>query len=273
MRHRRQYAVAVLLVLAAWPLAAGCEPQATIDNQQCLAQGYVYYLDGAGGGSALVNWGGGVKQGLKAAGYNVFGEMYQWETGLGAIHDQDASIEYKRGKAKDLAARMVAHHKQCEGDPMHIIALSAGTAIAAFTLEALPADFQVDTVVLLGASVSADHDMTQALKRVKTRLFIFTSRQDGVLGFLVPLTGTADRETSGAGPAGASGFLLPPGASEETRRLYAQKIITIAWTPEFEKAGNFGQHLDNVNEHFVKDYIAPLIMEGQLASKSKPAAK
>ena len=272
LQHRR-CAMAVLLVLAAWPLSAGCEQQAAVDNQQCIAQGYVYYLDGAGGGSALVNWGGGVKQGLKAAGYNVFGEMYNWETGLGALHDQDASVEYKRGKAKDLAARMVAHRKQCEGDPMHIIALSAGTAIATFTLEALPEDCPVDTVVLLGASVSADHDMTQALKRVKTRLFIFTSRQDAVLGFLVPLTGTADREGGGAGPAGASGFLLPPNASEETRRLYAQKIITIAWTPEFEKAGNFGHHLDNVNEQFVRDYIAPLIMEGQMASKAKPPAK
>ena len=77
----------------------------------------------------------------------------------------------------------------------------------------------------------------------------------------------------GAGPAGLSGFIVPPGASEETRRLYAQKIMTIAWTPEFEKAGNFGHHLDNVNEQFVRDYIAPLIVEGQLAAKGKAAAK
>jgi len=267
-QHRRAATIVGLTMLACLP-AAGCVLTADPEPARCIPAGYVYYLDGAGGGSAIQNWSGGVRKGLLAAGYNVFGEMFGWETGLGPLVDQQAGVDYKRSKAKELARRIQEHRKQCPIDPVHLIALSAGTAVAAYTLEALPEDCPVDTVVLLGASLSADHDLTQALRHVRNRLFIFTSHQDAVLGFLVPLTGTADREFGGPGPAGLKGFILPANASEETRRLYAQKVVTIAWTPEFEAAGNYGRHLDNVNEEFIRDYVAPLIMGGQ----SPPPAK
>jgi len=70
-----------------------------------------------------------------------------------------------------------------------------------------------------------------------------------------------DRAPGGAGPAGLVGFILPKDASEETRRLYTEKVVTKAWTPEFEKAGNYGGHLDNVNPEFIRDHVAPLITE------------
>jgi pimeloyl-ACP methyl ester carboxylesterase len=232
----------------------------------------VYYIDGAGGGSAIANWSGGVRKGLQEAGYNAFGEMFPWETGFGVLIDQAADVGYKRSRAKELVARIREHRKQCPDDPVHFIALSAGTAIAVYALEAMPDDAPADNVVLLGASISADHDLTQALRHLRGRLFIFTSPGDAVLGFFVPLTGTADREVGGSGPAGLYGFIVPPNASEETRRLYAEKVVTIPWTPQFEVDGNYGGHLDNVNPEFIRDHVAPLVMEGRLPVSPARAA-
>jgi len=271
MSERRRVVAVAGAVMLALPLAMGCVGADRPDESRCLLQGYVYYLDGAGGGGAILNWSGGVKKGLEDAGYDVFGEMFGWETGLGALADQDAGVDYKQAKGKELVRRIQEHRLDCPNDPVHLIALSAGTAVAVYALEALPDDGPVDNVVLLGASVSADHDLTQALRHVRKHLFIFTSRADTVLSFLVPLVGTADRAPGGSGPAGLEGFILPKDASEETRRLYAEKVVTKAWTPEFEKAGNYGGHLDNVSTAFIRDHVAPLITEGKVPASPPPA--
>ena len=79
-----------------------------------MKQGYLYYLDGAGGGTVKKNWSAGVRQGLLEAGYPGAGEMFSWETGLGLIADQDASVRYKRTKARKLAREI---QRQAAGYP------------------------------------------------------------------------------------------------------------------------------------------------------------
>jgi pimeloyl-ACP methyl ester carboxylesterase len=267
--HSLQRVTVCLMALAALA-AAGCGP-APRSVERCLAEGYIYYLDGSGGGSAFVNWSWGVKRGLEDAGYDTYGEMFSWETGLGPLADQTSGVDYKRDKAKRLAELIVEHQQACP-EQVYLVALSAGSAIAVYTLEALPADAQVENVVLLGASVSSEHDLTAALRHVRGKLFVFTSPADGVLGFLVPLTGTADHEPGE--PAGLAGFNLPHSASAETRRLYAEKVAPVRWTPAFEQVGNHGSHLDSVSPDFVRDYVAPLVMEGHMPNLlQKTAAK
>src|SRR5580698_4243566 len=78
-----------------------------------------------------------------------------------------------------------------------------------------------------------------------------------MLGFLMPLSGTADRKFDDPG-AGITGFVLPAGATAETRQLYAEKIVTIPWTAKLEKDSDFGRHFDNVKMEFIRDHVAPL---------------
>ncbi len=222
--------------------------------------GGVYYLDGAGGGSVLTNWGSGVQSGLLSAGYPGDFTTFIWNTGFGVAVDQSASVEYKRKQAKNLARRIATYAKDHPGRPVHLTALSAGTAVAVFTLEALPEDRPVDTVVLLGSSISSHYDLTDALRRVRNRLYVFTSDRDAVLGVAVSVAGTADRQFCGACSAGLRGFHLPVNATDETKRLYA-KIDNIAWRPEFAGAGNHGGHTDAVNPMFVRQYVAPLLWQ------------
>jgi len=227
------------------------------DRQERMTRGYIYYLDGAGGGGAISNWAGGVRQGMLDAGYNGAGEVFKWNAGMGVLADQDSSVEYKRSKASECAQRIQQYAKEHPGAPVTLMGLSAGTSVAVFTLEALPAGCPVENVILLGASISADYDLTRALQRVRNRMFVFTSEKDAVLAFLVPIAGTADRSNSPS--AGLHGFQMPDRASAETRAQYA-KVAYIRWRPEFEKAGDTGGHTDTVKAPFVQQYIAPLVM-------------
>ena len=79
-----------------------------------------------------------------------------------------------------------------------------------------------------------------------------------MLGFFVPMAGTADRTDAPA--AGLDGFVMPAGGNAKTRALYLTKMVRVAWQAKFEKDGDFGGHTDGVNAQFVRDYVAPLIL-------------
>ncbi len=255
-----------LLMIA---LSVGCASKSTwngqfqADRKERLKHGCVFYLDGAGGGTMKSNYAEGVVQGMLDAGYKGAGDMISWQTGRGLIADQSASVAYKRGQAKEEALQIQAYQKKHPGAPVGLLGFSAGTAQAIFALETLPETAPVDHVVLLGTSISHDYDLTEALKRVKNKLYIFTSPHDRMLGTLMPLSGTADRKFDDPG-AGIKGFVLPAGASAVTRKLYADKIVTIPYSKDFRKDGDKGRHFDNVKKEFIRDEVAPLLM-GKLA--------
>jgi hypothetical protein len=257
--------VAATFAVALGLFAAGCAstptglPTQLPDHAAREKRAYVYYLDGAGGGTAQKNWAQGVKDGLLAGGYPGAAEMYSWETGDGLLTDQDASVAYKRSKAGGLAAEIHERLTNNPGPPVSILSFSAGAPEAVFALEALPETVQVDRVVMLGASISEDYDLTEALKRIKDKMYLYTSTEDQMLGFLMKFSGTADRRFHDPG-AGITGFILPKGATEETRRLYASKIVAIPWDKSFERDGDYGHHFDNVKMPFIRDYVTPLLM-------------
>ncbi len=244
-----------LLALVMTAVGAGCVSPDRAARMEC---GYVYYLDGAGGGG-ITNWSGGVREGLRKAGYSGAGEMFNWETGLGVLADQTASNSYKRGKASELANEIVAYQKEHPGAPVTLMGLSAGTAVAVFTLEALPRDTNVENVILLSGSLSATYDLTRALNRVNGRMYVTTSRRDMVLTGLVPTAGTADRGSGTTATIGVEGPQLPHAASAETRRLYGDRLVVVPWKPEFSRYGNAGGHTDTVAAAFVQRYVAPLV--------------
>ena len=196
---------------------------------------------------------------MLAAGYRGAGEMFSWETGEGLVADQDASVTYKRTKAKAMAVEIQKQVTAFPEAPVNILGFSAGTAEAIFALEYLPENVQVEHVVLLGTSISEDYDLTKALHHVRGHVYLYTSTKDRMLGFLMPFSGTADRKFHDPG-AGIRGFTIPKGATAETRKLYAEKIVTIRWTKELEADGDDGRHFDNIKMEFIRDHVAPLLM-------------
>lgn len=251
--------VLMLLILAGLAPMAGCS-QMSATQTAASSHGDVYYLDGAGGGGVISNWGRGVKSGLEMANFNGQFVEPRWETGMGVFADQVASNEYKRQKAGEVAVMIRDARRTYPDAPITLMGLSAGTAVAVFTLEALPADCQVDNVVLLGASIGNDYDLTNALQHVSGRLYVFTSENDAILNFAVPMAGTADREAGEVPSAGLHGFVVPPGASQGTRRLYS-KVTNVAWRASFEADGDWGGHTDGTQPRFVRDHIAPIVLQ------------
>lgn len=251
-----------LLLIA---LSVGCASKSNwngqfqTDRKERLTRGCVFYFDGAGGGTRKSNYAEGVVQGMLEAGYQGAGELVSWETGKGLMADQDASVAFKREKAREGSAKIQAYQKSHPGKPVNLLGFSAGTAEVVFALEMLPESTPADHVVLLGTSLSHDYDLTEALKRVKDKLYIFTSTHDRMLGTLMPLSGTADRKFNDPG-AGIKGFVLPAGASSATRKLYADKIVTIPYSKDFRKDQDKGRHFDNVKKEFIRDEVAPLLV-------------
>lgn len=185
--------------------------------------------------------------------------MFTWETGKGLLKDQIDSVADKRAKAEAMGRELQQRVKDYPGVPVHILGFSAGTAIAIFALETVPESVKVDNVMLLGASISHDYDLTEALKRVRGHLYLYTTTRDGMVADVMKITGTADLKRHDAG-AEITGFVLPAGASDETRKLYAEKVVPIPWTKELEADGQYGHHFDNIKMPFIRDHVAPLFM-------------
>ena len=119
-------------------------PAALPDREARLARGYVFYFDGAGGGTDKSNYATGVAQGMLEAGYDGAGEVVTWETGKGLMADQDASVAFKRKGANEGARRVQLYQQARPGAPVSLLGFSAGTAEAIFALEALPETVFVD---------------------------------------------------------------------------------------------------------------------------------
>ncbi len=239
-------------------LMAGCAQDRVVPDLPG-EHGITFYLDGAGGGGAIRNWGRGVKTGLARGGYHGQFCEFKWQTGLGILADQVSSVEYKRQKAAELADMIVQYTRANPGKPINLVGLSAGTAVAIYTIEALPKWCTVDVIVLLGSSMEARYNLARALTHVEDQVYVFTSSRDAVLGFLVPMAGTADREYTGREIAGIVGFKLPPRSSPETRMLYT-KVVNVRWQPKFETAGDYGGHTDGTQPKFVQKFITPLLV-------------
>ncbi len=253
----------------------GCQ-NAAADKTERMSQSYIWYCDGAGGGNAISNWAGGLRQGLEEAGYPGEGEIFAWNTGFGIVADQNAGVDYKRSKAADLARRVRSYRSEYPESTVTLMGLSAGTAIVVFSLEEMRPEDSVENAFLLASSVNATYDLTNALRHVDDRMYVFTSAHDGVLRHLVPIAGTADRASGSIPAAGLRGFRMPARSTPDTREQYA-KLVHIRWRPEFATKGHQGGHTDVVNAEFVKEYIAPLVMKTSkgptTTMASRPAGK
>ncbi|MCK6485868.1 MAG: hypothetical protein HUU22_17010 [Phycisphaerae bacterium] len=218
-------------------------------------KGVTYYVGGAGpiGNIGFLS----VPRGMKEAGYAGYVEIFDWQSVTAAI-DQVA-LERNRNKAVDLSVKIRRQVRFHPDVPVNIVALSAGTGIAAFALEMLPEDVKINNVVFLASSLSSRYDLTRALRRVRGAAYAFHSPDDPVLRTLVPLTGTVDRRGAEAGVAGLEGFRLPRGGAPDMREQY-EKLHNVPYRREFNRYGYSGGHTDCTRREFVARYIAPLLM-------------
>lgn len=250
-----------ILLVCLFCSSAGCSDivKFAVDKTQPRGDqrdGIVYYVGGAGPVGNIGSF--DVPRGMRNAGFRGAVEVFPWQTWTHA--GDQLNISRNRAKAAELAD-LIRRFKRLHPDaPVDILALSAGTGIATFALEYLPESVKVDNVVYLGCSMSSEHDMTRALRRVDGKLFVLYSPSDAILSNVVWYTGTVDRKESSEGIAGLEGFHRISSPYPDTDRQY-EKLVNVPYRSEFRDAGYDGGHVSGVNKTFVQFYLAPALME------------
>jgi len=259
----RRFAVMVGLALLAYGV-----PGCILGNRPTLFQvgsredQKTYFLDGAG------NYGFGketVPLGLADGGYQGHVEHFIWTTYLGAVVDQ-ISVGHNRREGRNLAGRIQEFLDTHSDGEVNLIGLSAGTGVVVFALESLEPKYHVQNVVMLSSSLSADYDLTGALRHVDGGIYFFWSPDDPILGGVVPIIGTVDRSPHRTSPAGTWGARLPFGAGKQSRQLYGDKVHNVRWYPE-PLIGPFKlRHAGSISRPVIRDLVAPI-----LVYRSRPA--
>lgn len=208
----------------------------------------VIFLDGAG----HFGYAGRVKQGLRQAGYDGRFESFVWTAlpGLGVVVDH-LVVARAGGRADALARKIEQLRKTGDDGPIHLIGLSAGTAILMAALERLDQEVMVDNVVLLSSSISARRNLTDALGHLRGHLYVTASRGDQIL---VVMAVNAD---GGSGPpAGRRGMLVPRDLPHARRDAY-RKVVNLPWKPSYAGFGWNGGHTSVTAPKFIESVIAP----------------
>ena len=252
---------ALLLLAACLCGTGGCTWMSYFGTDEHGSElGRTYFVGGAGSiGNVVGTF--DVPRGLRAAKYRGSIETFGWQSVIGGTLRDQLDRSRNEGEGRRLARRIQAYWKKYPGRRVNVIALSAGTGIAAWALEALPVQRRIGTVVFLGSSLSREYDLSSALARIDGHLYSFHSPDDPMLKFGLALTGPVDRPAGGAGVAGLSGFELPPGASESVQALYSRRLRNRPYKAEYAEYGYYGLHADSTSPGFIKAVIAPLLAE------------
>ena len=231
---------AVMLLLLCTPaLLVGCGAEVRSPT--------VIFLDGAGyfGSSSRV------RAGLEAAGFRGGFETFVWSSGLGPGPDH-LMVSRNRAKSKALAGKICEIHSAHPDGRITLPGLSAGTALIVFALEQLPDDVMVDGVVLFSSSVSAMHDLSEAMRHVRGRLYATCSRTDGILRTIA-----VNADGQPGAPAGRFGFAMPPNVVD--RDAY-ERVVNLNWRPAYAGFGWRGGHVGVTGRRFIETVIAPRVM-------------
>ena len=239
------------LSLLAVTAASGCG--------SALGTPRVIYLDGAGWFGSV----GSVRAGLRQAGFKGAVETFTWTSFLGAPADHLLAAR-SRVRAKALARRIEALRRHSPRGKIYLLGLSSGTAVIARALKELPQGVQVDNVVLFSSSLSAGHNLAEALQHVRGRLYATCSTGDMLLASLaLNADGTVGRA------AGQRGFVLPAGLTDREKRQYT-KVVNLPWRPAYAGAGWNGGHGWVTRSGFVRSVIAPRLLSDEAFPLDRP---
>lgn len=232
-------------------VATGCARQ-RMTTRQRYEKGLVICLPTAGGFNFMAK---STRKGLEKGGVEGAVDIYHWSS-MNVAKDH-LNLERNRRKAAELARRIEAYQTEYPNRPVHLIGQSAGSGIAAWAVGDLSPGHRVTGLVFVASSLGKRYDLSAVLRKVDGALHNFYNPLDVVLGVGTPVAGAVDGSKEPAG--GQVGFELPPAADDETKRLYAERLVQHAWKPGDIVQGNAGDHLGATRAGFVRYRIAPII--------------
>lgn len=222
-----------------------------------LDRGYTIALPGTTGNAPLDHE---IVKGLLDADLKTAIELYDWTDGPLLILSNLRGLNRNRREAQELARRIVAYQDQYPGRPVHLIGYSTGAAMTVLTLEALPANRRVTSAILMAATLSSDYDLRTAMSHVERGILNYHSPFDiPTLGLVMTVLGTTDGRHTAA--AGVVGFKVPESLDPQHRQWYQQALTQRKYTFDMAKSGHLGGHFGWINPTFVREWLAPLIIQ------------
>ncbi|MCK6456595.1 MAG: hypothetical protein L6Q92_08715 [Phycisphaerae bacterium] len=239
---------AVALALCA--NVVGCAAPGRIESTR---PAHVIVLPGIGGWDPFID---AIARRIAREVPNTSAQLWDWtriepQFSFDNLHNL-TNLERNLRRAKQLAGQLETWRVNHPTTRISILAFSGGAGIAAFTCEALPADFRFDRIVLVSGGLSPGYDLTPVLRRTERGLFNYYSSEDRyVLRDLTRLHGTMDRKNSDS--CGLTPFKRPADTQ------LAAKLRQLEWRPEMKKLGNDGGHVGGLATPFLRDYVFPLL--------------
>jgi pimeloyl-ACP methyl ester carboxylesterase len=218
------------------------------------AKPYLLHLPGIGGHMRIDDL---LISGLRQGDVDAAIEIYDWtenDPGFPALMAVDRNHREAQLVADRIAKVFHAHPDR----RIIITSHSGGGAIAIWSLEKLPDDVHIDTLVMLAAALSPQYDLSAALRHVNGKVYVFTSGFDPILGMGTKNFGTMDRVYIEA--AGRVGFTMPAAGDAAQ---YA-KLTEIPYNSAWMRWGNAGDHIGAMMQPFAKNIISPLIISGEV---------
>ncbi|MFQ5491662.1 MAG: hypothetical protein ACE5GE_13170 [Phycisphaerae bacterium] len=208
--------------------------------------GRIVILPGIEGGGWPLR---GMVKGLLDAGIRADITVEPWASRSWWMLGRLMNLDANRQLAERLAAKLADLRHRYPDEPITLIGLSGGAGLAVLVAEALPADVQLDRMVLIGAAISPRRDLAAALKRCRNGLLNFYSQADWLfLGLGTLIFGTIDRcHTFSAGLTGWRG------AGDEAAR---GAVHQIPWKPAWLAVGHHGGHLGWLSRGWARSVLA-----------------
>jgi len=242
-----------LFAIALGVFASGCASMQSRMAPSRLQNGYTIVLpgiDSAGPETQNIVWG------LSDSGLNTAVEVDDWTTGtvaLALIHLRNEPRN--RQEAQRIAGKIVGYRNQFPGRPVNLVGFSGGGALICYILEALPAEHQVDSVVLLAPAISPFYPIDKLLPKTRRGIWNFYSPLDISLSTVgTTVAGTMDGYHGAS--AGAAGFVTFDGGGSKSG---GPRLHQIRYQPAMLREGNYGGHFGPTCFQFVHSHVAPLL--------------
>lgn len=239
-------------VVAACILAGGCARSADTMSDEIarIDRGLVVVLPGIEGkGISSAS----ICEGLIEGGVSQRIETFEWGMpvpGLGMAFNQ-MDVARNRDQAEKLAIRIYEYQRAYPGRPVFLVGHSGGSGVAVFALESLARlrDAQpVSGAILIASSLSADYDLSPALKNTRYGIVSVSNPFDlAALGIGTVAMGNVDGTRSAS--AGRTGF------SMEDARLFKMPV-----TVGMLRGIRITPHQAGTTTSFVREYLAPWIL-------------
>ena len=214
----------------------------------------VFVVDGAGGFQAVPIL---LRRAWRGR-HNAPGTIaVRWQFGLpGEIWTDLCWRRRNERKATEFAEQLVAFGARHTDTTIHIVAYSAGTAIAVWACEQLGSRVKIETLVLACSALSPTYNLGPALRSVERCYALVSERDHVILGFGTRVFGTMDRQYVSA--AGRMRFSRPRSLSPQDVGAY-DRLREIRWTPNLRAAGNAGGHSGFASVPFLREHMLAIL--------------